>query len=53
MLRKVGQGITSTAAANEVWEQEVSLALLTSEFDKLGLKVGEKHIVNLKGRSEW
>jgi peptidyl-prolyl cis-trans isomerase D len=29
----------STAAANRVWDQEVSVALLTSEFDKLGLRV--------------
>jgi hypothetical protein len=35
MLKKT-EGITSTAAANRVWDQEVSVALLTSEFDKLG-----------------
>jgi peptidyl-prolyl cis-trans isomerase D len=46
-VEKSGQGITSTAAANRVWEQEVSLALLTSEFDKLGLRVGEKHIMEI------
>jgi peptidyl-prolyl cis-trans isomerase D len=40
-VEKSGQGITSTAAATRVWDQEVSL--LTSEFDKLGLRVGEKH----------
>jgi peptidyl-prolyl cis-trans isomerase D len=34
-----------TAAANRVWDQEVSVALLTSEFDKLGLRVGEKHLL--------
>jgi peptidyl-prolyl cis-trans isomerase D len=28
-----------------VWDQEVSVALLTSEFDKLGLRVGEKHLL--------
>jgi peptidyl-prolyl cis-trans isomerase D len=32
-------------AANRVWDQEVSVALLTSEFDKLGLRVGEKHLL--------
>jgi peptidyl-prolyl cis-trans isomerase D len=31
-----------------VWDQEVSVALLTSEFDKLGLRVGEKHLLALK-----
>src|SRR5690606_30109274 len=39
-VEKSGQGITSTAAANRVWEQEVSVALLSDEFDKLGLRVG-------------
>nr|WP_288835800.1 peptidylprolyl isomerase [uncultured Flavobacterium sp.] len=46
-VEKSGQGITPTAAANRVWEQEVSVALLTSEFDKLGLRVGEKHIIEI------
>jgi len=46
-VEKSGQGITSTAAANRVWEQEVSVALLTDEFDKLGLRVGEKHIIEI------
>jgi len=46
-VEKSGQGITSTDAANRVWDQEVSVALLTSEFDKLGLRVGEKHIMEV------
>ena len=46
-VEKSGQGITSTAAANRVWDQEVSIALLTSEFDKLGLRVGEKHLIEI------
>ncbi|WP_300978173.1 peptidylprolyl isomerase [Flavobacterium sp.] len=46
-LEKSGQGITPTDAANRVWEQEVTLALLTSEFEKLGLRVGEKHIIEV------
>ena len=46
-VEKSGQGITSTAAANKVWDQEVSVALLTSEFDKLGLRVGEKHLLEV------
>jgi peptidyl-prolyl cis-trans isomerase D len=44
-VEKSQQGITSTAAANRVWDQEVSVALLTGEFDKLGLRVGEKHLL--------
>ena len=46
-VEKSGQGITSTAAANRVWDQEVSIALLTSEFEKLGLRVGEKHTMEV------
>ncbi len=46
-VEKSGQGITSTAAANRVWDQEVSIALLTAEFDKLGIRVGEKAIMEV------
>jgi len=46
-VEKSQQGVTPTAAANRVWDQEVSIALLTSEFDKLGLKVGSKHIMEI------
>ena len=46
-LEKSQQGITATAAANRVWEQEVTVALLTSEFEKLGLRVGAKHIMEI------
>lgn len=44
-VEKSGQGMSSTQAANRVWDQEVSIALLTAEFDKLGLRVGESHII--------
>ncbi|WGK95524.1 peptidylprolyl isomerase [Flavobacterium keumense] len=46
-VEKSGQGITATQAANQVWDQEVSIALLTSEFEKLGLRVGEKHLIEV------
>jgi len=46
-VEKSGQGITSTEAANRVWDQEVSIALLTAQFDKLGLRVGEKHLLEV------
>jgi peptidyl-prolyl cis-trans isomerase D len=46
-VEKSQQGMTSTAAANRVWDQEVSIALLTTEFDKLGLRVGPKHIMEV------
>lgn len=44
---KSGQGMTSVQAANQIWNQEISIALLTKEFEKLGLRVGEKHIVEV------
>jgi peptidyl-prolyl cis-trans isomerase D len=46
-VEKSQQGVTPTAAANRVWDQEVSIALLTSEFEKLGLRVGPKHIMEV------
>ncbi|WP_395048391.1 peptidylprolyl isomerase [Flavobacterium sp.] len=46
-VEKSQQGVTSTAASNRVWDQEVSIALLTSEFEKLGLRVGPKHIMEV------
>ncbi|UQD55903.1 peptidylprolyl isomerase [Flavobacterium sp. K5-23] len=46
-VEKSGQGISSMEAVNRVWDQEVSLALLTSEFDKLGLRVGESHLLEI------
>jgi peptidyl-prolyl cis-trans isomerase D len=42
-----GQPMSSMQASNQVWNQEVSVALLTAEFEKLGLRVGEKHIVEV------
>ncbi|HEX8563619.1 MAG TPA: peptidylprolyl isomerase [Flavobacterium sp.] len=42
---KSGQGMTSTQAANRVWDQEVAIALLSDEFDNIGLRAGEKHII--------
>jgi peptidyl-prolyl cis-trans isomerase D len=40
-----GQQMTSMQASNQVWNQEVQVALLNGEFEKLGIRVGEKHIV--------
>jgi peptidyl-prolyl cis-trans isomerase D len=42
-----GQQMSSIQAANQVWNQEVNIALLTAEFEKLGIRVGEKHIVEV------
>jgi len=46
-VEKSGQGISATEASRRVWEQEVTIALLSAEFDKLGLRVGEKHILDI------
>lgn len=46
-FEKSQQGITPTAAANRIWDQEVSIALLTAEFDKLGLRVSAKNIMEV------
>ncbi|WP_348800455.1 peptidylprolyl isomerase [Flavobacterium adhaerens] len=46
-VEKSGQGISATEASRRVWDQEVTIALLTAEFDKLGLRVGEKHIFDI------
>lgn len=46
-LEKSQQGITATAAANRIWDQEITITLLMSEFDKLGLRVGAKHIMEV------
>ena len=40
-----GQNMTSMQASNQVWNQEVQIALLNAEFEKLGIRVGEKHII--------
>jgi outer membrane PBP1 activator LpoA protein len=53
VMLKSTEGITSTAAANRVWDQEVSVALLTSEFDKLGLRGREAFISSFESRSKY
>lgn len=51
-VEKSGQGMTPPQAVNRVWEQEVSIALLTAEFEKLGLGVGEKQIIEVLKQSQ-
>lgn len=47
-LEKSGQqGMTSTQAVNRVWDQEVSIALVSAEFEKLGIHTSEKHILEV------
>jgi peptidyl-prolyl cis-trans isomerase D len=47
MAEKQGQGISNTQAFNSTWEQEVRSIILSEEFDKLGLKVGDKQLINI------
>lgn len=42
-----GQNMSAMQASNQVWNQEVNVALLTAEFEKLGIRVGDKHIVEV------
>ncbi|MFD2908275.1 peptidylprolyl isomerase [Flavobacterium ardleyense] len=44
---KQGQGISNTQAINNTWEQEVRSIILSEEFDKLGLKIGDEQFINI------
>ena len=46
-MEKSGQGTTTIQAVNQLWDQEVSIALLSAEFEKLGLRAGEKQIIEI------
>lgn len=49
-VEKSGQDITTIQAMNRVWDQEVNLALLNEELEKLGIRISESHLVEaLKG----
>ena len=41
-----GQPVSQIQAANQVWDQETSVALLNEEFDKVGIRVSDKHIID-------
>ncbi len=51
-VQKSNQGITSTQAVSKVWDQEVSIALINSEFEKAGINAGEKQIVDVLKQSQ-
>ncbi len=42
-----GQNMSAMQASNQVWNMEVNKTLLTAEFEKIGIRVGEKHIVEM------
>ncbi len=45
LTRSGQQGMTIIQAANQVWDQQTAVTLLTAEFDKLGIRTSEKHII--------
>lgn len=45
-VEKSGRGTSNIQAVNQVWDQEVNIALLSSEFKKLGIRVGENQIID-------
>ena len=51
-VEKSGQGVSSIQAVNQVWNQEVSIALLSEQFEKLGIRVGESHIFEILKQSQ-
>ena len=42
--QKNGQDASNSQVVNQIWEQEIAIALLSDQFDKLGLRAGKKHI---------
>lgn len=44
-VEKQQQGISSTQAINSVWEQEVRKALLSEQYDKIGLLLGKEQLM--------
>ena len=44
-IEKSGRGTSNIQAVNQVWDQEVSIALINAEIKKLGIRAGEKQII--------
>jgi peptidyl-prolyl cis-trans isomerase D len=40
-----GQPMTQTQAANQVWDQEVAIALISEQFEKAGIRTSENNII--------
>ena len=44
-----GQNPTTIQAADQIWNQEIAIALISDQFEKAGIRTGENHIIdNLK-----
>lgn len=42
-----GQSTTQTQAANQIWDQEIALALFTDQFEKAGIRTSENNIIEV------
>ncbi|MEC4004620.1 peptidylprolyl isomerase [Flavobacterium sp. SUN052] len=42
-----GQPVTQTQAANQMWDQEVAIALISEQFEKAGVRTSENNIIEL------
>ncbi|MFT7352199.1 MAG: peptidyl-prolyl cis-trans isomerase D [Flavobacterium sp.] len=43
--RQQGQNITNIQAVEQVWSQEIALALLSTQFENAGIRTGQNHII--------
>lgn len=46
-VEKQQQGISGTQALNSVWEQELRKALLSEQYDKIGLLLGKEQLMSV------
>ena len=46
-VEKQQQGISNTQAVNSVWDQEVRKALLSEQYDKIGLLLGKDQLMSV------
>ncbi len=46
-VEKQQEGVTATQAFNSVWEQEVRKAILTEQYDKIGLLLGKEQLLTV------
>ena len=42
-----GQNPTTIQAANQVWNQELAIALISDQFEKAGIRTGENHLIEV------
>ena len=42
-----GQPVTQTQAANQMWDQEVAIALISDQFEKAGIRISDNNIIEI------